>query len=200
MPRSPKYSLLFRICYQNPICSSQFSHSCYMSRMLHPSWFDPRNISRKSQIMNLLVAQPPASPHLLSLRLKCSLQHPVLKHRQFMSFHWDKKPTKSRDEKTKKWSDLKIHKKRIQAFLPSVCTTSKRYSSLYATSQDTLAGRSKVVTYWRYTAFNTHLASCLMSDVCIWVIRNRCAAKRFQVRREFLPELVYSHDVIVRNK
>jgi hypothetical protein len=42
-PGSPKWSPPLRPPHQNPVCTSLFPHTCYMSRPSHSSRFDYRN-------------------------------------------------------------------------------------------------------------------------------------------------------------
>jgi hypothetical protein len=42
--------------HQNPVCTSPLSHTCYMPRPPHSSWFDhPNNIWWSVQIIKFLV-------------------------------------------------------------------------------------------------------------------------------------------------
>jgi hypothetical protein len=54
MPRSSKLSLFFRLSRQNLVCTSPDTHTRYMPRPLHSSWFDcPNNICWGIQIINV---------------------------------------------------------------------------------------------------------------------------------------------------
>ena len=75
---SPKWSLSFRLPYQNRIYSYPVPHTCYMSRLSHSSRvYHPHNIG----IIKLLVMQfSSLSCYPIPHRPKYSPQHPILKH------------------------------------------------------------------------------------------------------------------------
>jgi hypothetical protein len=54
--RSPKKSLPYMFFRQKFLHNSRFSHACYMSHPIHPSWFNRTNCFRwRIQIMKLLI-------------------------------------------------------------------------------------------------------------------------------------------------
>jgi hypothetical protein len=59
-------------------------NSCCLPCQSHSPWLDYSNYTlRRIQVMKLLIMQfSPTSNHFISLRLKYSPQHPVLKHPQ----------------------------------------------------------------------------------------------------------------------
>ena len=83
MPGSSMWSLSLRFPHQNPVYTSTFPHTCYMSRPSHSSRFNhPNNIGWGVHIIKVLMMQfsPLPSYHIL-LRPKYS-QHPILKDPQ----------------------------------------------------------------------------------------------------------------------
>lgn len=52
MPRSPKWSLLFRFYNENTVCTSHFFHKCLMPHQSHAIFFD---LITTENIINLLV-------------------------------------------------------------------------------------------------------------------------------------------------
>jgi hypothetical protein len=78
MPRSSVWSLPFRFSAEILIRISHPSYACYMPHLCHPPWLDnPNNILWSIRVM----------------KSKYSLQHPVLKHPQFMFSPWCEEPS-----------------------------------------------------------------------------------------------------------
>jgi len=57
-PRSSNWSLSLRFPHQNPVRISSVSHTCYMPRPSHSSWFDyPNNIWWAVRVIKILIMQ-----------------------------------------------------------------------------------------------------------------------------------------------
>ena len=82
-PGSPKWYLSLRCSHQNPVYASLLSHTHYMPRPSHSSWFHhPNNIGWGVQIVNPHYLVSPLPCHLVPSRPKYSPQHPILRHTQ----------------------------------------------------------------------------------------------------------------------
>jgi len=81
-PASSKWSLSFRLPYQNPVYTSPLPRTCCMPRPSHTSRFGhPNNIERGVQIIKVLIMSlSPLTCYFLPLRSKYPPQHPIPKH------------------------------------------------------------------------------------------------------------------------
>jgi len=84
MSWSPQWPLFLRLPHQHPVHTFILPHTRHMPCPSHSSrFYHPHNIGQGVQIIQLLVMQLSPFPcHLVPLRSKYSLQHPILKHPQ----------------------------------------------------------------------------------------------------------------------
>jgi hypothetical protein len=79
-PVSPQWSLSLRFPHQNSVHASPITHTRYIPRSSHSSWFyHPLNSGRALQIIKFLILFPPRPCYLVPLRPKYSFQHPIPK-------------------------------------------------------------------------------------------------------------------------